>query len=53
MTLVGNWWDKLGKPQSGGELNIRLNRKIVNYRSIFWLSPDSDTYWVDGKNVRG
>ena len=24
------WWDKLGKPQYGGELVIRLNRKIVN-----------------------
>jgi len=24
------WWDKLGKPQYGGEMVIRLNRKIVN-----------------------
>jgi peptide/nickel transport system substrate-binding protein len=26
-----SWWDKLGKPQYGGELVIRLNRKIVNF----------------------
>jgi len=24
----GNWWDKLGKPEYGGELKIRLNRKL-------------------------
>ena len=24
------WWDKLAKPQYGGEMVIRLNRKIVN-----------------------
>ena len=24
------WWNKLGKPQYGGEMVIRLNRKIVN-----------------------
>jgi len=24
------WWEKLGKPQYGGELIYRLNRKIVN-----------------------
>jgi ABC-type transport system substrate-binding protein len=29
------WWDKLGKPQYGGELNIRLNRKIVNLDPYF------------------
>jgi peptide/nickel transport system substrate-binding protein len=26
-----NWWDKLGKPQYGGEMVFRLNRKIVNF----------------------
>jgi ABC-type transport system substrate-binding protein len=30
-----NWWDKLGKPQYGGKLNIRLNRKIVNFDPWF------------------
>jgi hypothetical protein len=52
MNIRSNWWDKLGKPQYGGELNIRLNRKIVNL-PVFWLSPDTDTHWLDGKNVRG
>ena len=27
-TTGGNWWDKLGKPQYGGELVIRANRNI-------------------------
>lgn len=30
MENSSHWWDKLGEPQYGGELNIRLNRKIVN-----------------------
>ena len=28
---AGKWWDKLGKPQYGGELVIRANRDIVNF----------------------
>ena len=28
---IGNWWDKLGKPQYGGELVIRANRDIINF----------------------
>jgi ABC-type transport system substrate-binding protein len=27
----GNWWDKLGKPQFGGEMVIRSARNIVNF----------------------
>jgi peptide/nickel transport system substrate-binding protein len=27
----GNWWDKLGKPQYGGEMVIRASRNIVNF----------------------
>jgi len=30
-----NWWDKLGKPQYGGEFVFRLNRKIVNFDPYF------------------
>ena len=26
-----NWWDKLGKPEYGGELVIRANTDIVNF----------------------
>jgi len=29
------WWDKLGKPQYGGELVIRANRDIVNFDPYF------------------
>jgi len=25
------WWDKLGKPQYGGEIVIRGNRDIINF----------------------
>ena len=28
---TANWWDKLGKPQYGGELTIRANRNIVSF----------------------
>ena len=28
---TGNWWDKLGKPQYGGELTLRINRDIVKF----------------------
>lgn len=31
----GNWWDKLGKPQYGGEIVIRANRNIVNFDPYF------------------
>ena len=27
----GKWWDKLGQPQYGGEMVLRLNRDIVNW----------------------
>ena len=27
--IGGNWWDKLGKPQYGGEIVIRADRNIV------------------------
>jgi peptide/nickel transport system substrate-binding protein len=32
---AGKWWDKLGKPQYGGELVIRANRDIVNFDPYF------------------
>jgi peptide/nickel transport system substrate-binding protein len=28
---TGNWWEKLGKPQYGGELVIRANRNILSF----------------------
>jgi ABC-type transport system substrate-binding protein len=34
-TTGSNWWDKLGKPQYGGEFVFRLNRKIVNFDPYF------------------
>ena len=34
-TTKGNWWDKLGQPQYGGELNIRTNRRIANFDPYF------------------
>jgi peptide/nickel transport system substrate-binding protein len=33
--IPGRWWDKLGKPQYGGELVIRANRDIVNFDPYF------------------
>ena len=28
---AGNWWDKLGKPQYGGEIVVRSVRDILNF----------------------
>jgi len=39
---VGNWWDKLGKPQYGGELVIRADRNIV-FRNM----PNIDSAWLE------
>ena len=32
---TGNWWDKLGVPQYGGEIKIRAGRNIVNFDPCF------------------
>jgi peptide/nickel transport system substrate-binding protein len=32
---VEEWWDKLGKPQYGGELVIRANRNLENFDPYF------------------
>jgi ABC-type transport system substrate-binding protein len=32
---TGNWWDKLGKPQYGGEITIRASRNIENFDPYF------------------
>ena len=34
-TISGNWWDKLGKPQYGGEMVIRATRNIVSFDPYF------------------
>ena len=31
----GNWWDKLGKPQYGGQMVIRASRNIENFDPYF------------------
>ena len=35
MKTKGNWWNKLGKPQYGGEMTIRASRNIVNFDPYF------------------
>ena len=39
---VSNWWDKLGKPQYGGELVIRADRNIV-FRNM----ANIDSAWLE------
>ncbi len=34
-TAAGHWWDKLGKPQYGGDMILRINRNIVNFDPYF------------------
>ncbi len=43
-----SWWEKLGKPQYGGEFNIRLNRKIVNFDPYFgYHLTQIHTAWLE------
>jgi peptide/nickel transport system substrate-binding protein len=35
VTNSGNWWDKLGKPQYGGEMVLRASRNIENFDPYF------------------
>ena len=45
---TGKWWEKLGKPQFGGELNIRLNRKIVNFDPYYGVHlTQIHTAWME------
>ena len=44
------WWVKLGKPQYGGELTYRLNRKIVNL-DPYYGCIDTNPHGLDGKTV--
>ena len=30
-TTTGNWWDKLGTPQYGGTITLRIDRNIANF----------------------
>ena len=42
------WWDKLGKPQYGGEMVIRVNRKIVNLDPYYGVHlPQIHTAWME------
>jgi ABC-type transport system substrate-binding protein len=42
------WWEKLGKPQYGGELTYRLNRKIVNLDPYYGVHlTQIHTAWME------
>ena len=45
------WWEKLGKPQYGGELVIRLNRENCKLRPVLRCASNPDTYRLDGKTL--
>ena len=30
-----SWWEKLGQPQYGGEIVLRINRDIANFDPFF------------------
>ena len=34
-----SWWEKLGRPQYGGEMVIRASRNIVNFDPYFGVGP--------------
>ena len=42
------WWEKLGKPQYGGEMVFRLNRKIVNLDPFYGVHlTQIHTAWME------
>ena len=42
------WWEKLGKPQYGGEMVFRLNRKIVNLDPYYGVHlTQIHTAWIE------
>src|SRR5271157_1606142 len=48
MRTKGNWWDKLGKPQYGGEMVIRASRNIVNFDPFLnTMLTSIQTAWME------
>ena len=43
----GNWWDKLGKPQYGGEIVIRANSNIVNFDPYNTAFGNIQSAWME------
>ena len=48
-----NWWDKLGKPQYGGTMTLRIDRNVANFDPCFTItlfainSAWLERLWVD------
>jgi ABC-type transport system substrate-binding protein len=43
-----NWWDKLGKPQYGGEIIVRADRNITNFDPYFGdKSANINSAWME------
>ena len=61
MKIKVPWWDKLGKPQYGGEMVLRADRDIVNfdpYYNVFlsqifwaWMEPLTKNDWTADPGV--
>ena len=47
VTTGGNWWDRLGKPQYGGEMVIRANWNIVNFDPHFTSFGNIHSAWME------
>ena len=42
------WWNKLGNPQYGGEIVLRINRDIANFDPYFLeMLPNIDSAWME------
>ena len=47
-TTTGNWWDKLGVPQYGGEIVLRLNKDITGWDPYQGESPLTVSFgWLE------
>jgi peptide/nickel transport system substrate-binding protein len=43
-----SWWDKLGQPQYGGKIVLRINRDIANFDPYFpEMLPNIDSAWME------
>jgi len=43
-----SWWDKIGRPEYGGEIVLRINRDIANFDPYFFeMLPNIDSAWME------
>lgn len=44
---TGNWWDKLGKPQYGGQMVFQMNKDISSFDNYFNTGASISCCWLE------